>query len=104
MQLNEQQQAALNQASEYFRFFDKDHNGTIDREEFKDLHADLVKNKLTTKNFESCLEDLDTNKDGVIQFNEYIGNISFSLFLASYVFIFFEDWLCRIGSIPVKVI
>lgn len=86
LQLDDGQLLLFQRAATYFRYFDKDQNGVVDRQEFKDLHADLVKHNLTDKSYEACLADLDINNDGVIQFNEYI------------------DWLIRIGSIPVKVI
>ena len=76
---------ALTQASNYFRYFDKDGSGVLDKPEFAKLHADLVKNKLTTKTLDQAIADLDTNNDGKVEFNEYI------------------EWLVRIGSIPVKV-
>eukprot|EP01115_Flamella_aegyptia_P002637 TRINITY_DN136756_c0_g1_i1.p1 TRINITY_DN136756_c0_g1~~TRINITY_DN136756_c0_g1_i1.p1 ORF type:complete len:164 (+),score=63.79 TRINITY_DN136756_c0_g1_i1:45-536(+) len=86
LHLDEQQLQALTQASNYFRYFDKDNSGSLDHEEFKKLHADLVKNKWTTKSVEACLADLDSNNDGHIEFNEYV------------------EWLVRLGSLPIKVI
>jgi len=72
----------VQQAIAYFQFFDKDKSGTIDQVEFKSLHADLVKNQLTTHDYNSALATLDENNDGVIKFNEYM------------------DWLKSIGAIP----
>lgn len=96
LKLDDKQLESLTRASNYFKFFDKvfffrnlikkDGTGFLGREEFQQLYADLVKNKFTTKSLEACLEDLDSNRDGKIQFNEYI------------------DWLIRLGSIPIKVI
>jgi len=86
LELDEKQLGALQRASTYFRFFDKHKEGSLNKQEFQSLHADLLKNKFTTKNLEQCLQDLDENNDGKIQFNEYI------------------DWLVRIGSIPIKVL
>lgn len=72
---------ALQRAVSYFRYFDKDASGQVDRQEFRALHADLVKNKFTNMPFEECLRTLDTDGDGSISFNEYI------------------DWLVKIGSL-----
>lgn len=66
LQLNDEQLQALKTASEYFQYFDKDRSGSVDREEFKKLHADLVKNKFTTKSLDLCLQDLDSNNDGKV--------------------------------------
>jgi len=84
LELDDKQQEALHRSATYFQYFDKDHSGTISAQEFASLHADLVKNKLTTKDLQTSLQDLDEDNDGVIEFNEYI------------------DWLIRIGSIPIK--
>lgn len=84
LQLDEAQLQKLQNAAKYFRYWDKDGGGSIDREEFKGLHADLVKRGLTDKDLDRCLEDLDENRDGEIQFNEYV------------------DWLVRLGAIPIK--
>jgi len=85
LKLTDEQLQALSSAATYFRYFDKNNDGSIDSSEFKALHADLVKNKLTTHSLDACLADLDSNRDGKIQFNEYM------------------DWLIRIGSISVRV-
>jgi len=80
LQLNQQQAEKLEKSAAYFRYFDKDGSGVLDRKEFSGLHADLVKNKLINKSLDQTLEELDTNRDGQISFNEYI------------------DWLTRRGA------
>lgn len=59
LKLSPEQQEVMTQACAYFAFFDKDGNGTLDKNEFRDLHADLVKNKLTEHSYEDSLADLD---------------------------------------------
>jgi len=81
LKLSDAEQEQLSRAVQYFRYFDKDGSGVLDRTEFASLHADLVKNKFTTKTLDDCLKDLDSNRDNKISFNEYV------------------DWLVRIGSI-----
>mmetsp|Transcript_30101 Transcript_30101/g.33624 ORF Transcript_30101/g.33624 Transcript_30101/m.33624 type:complete len:166 (-) Transcript_30101:68-565(-) len=85
LQLDEQELETLNTASNYFKFFDKDGTGVLERDEFKNTHKSLVENKLTTLDFESCLKDLDTDNSGSVSFNEYV------------------DWLIKLGSLKVKV-
>ena len=77
--------AACQQCIAYFDHFDQDESGTICDDEFKHLHADLVRNGYTTKPVDECLADLDHTGDGQISFNEYC------------------DWLERIGALKVKV-
>jgi len=71
-------------AAEVFQKFDADSSGSIDKNEFSEFHKHLVNNKLTTKNEADCLSDLDSDRDGKVQFNEYV------------------DWLQRIGTIGQK--
>merc|ERR1719197_2021066 len=78
---SEEDVAAYERAVTYFKHFDKDGNGVIDRDEFKSLHADLVKNKVTEKNLQDSWTELDADGDGSITHNEYL------------------DWLVRVGSL-----
>ena len=59
-------------AAEVFRNYDSDANGSIDASEFDDLHQALTKAGVTSHSKEKCLEDLDVNSDGVVEFNEFI--------------------------------
>merc|ERR1711879_377167 len=72
LQIPEADLMVINQWGEHFRKLDTDHSGTLDREEFKALHADLLAVKLTDKSYDKCLEDLDTDRSGDISFNEFI--------------------------------
>jgi len=44
-------------------------SGQLDREEFKALHADLVKQKMTTLDVGSCFEELDRDQSGCAAFS-----------------------------------
>jgi Ca2+-binding EF-hand superfamily protein len=76
LQLPEEELKRLQAAIAYFQSFDKDMSGQLDREEFKALHADLVKQKMTTLDVGSCFEELDRDQSGTISFNEYVDWIS----------------------------
>jgi hypothetical protein len=54
----------LQAAVAYFQYFDQDKSGQLDKQEFASLHADLVKNNMTTHDLESCFEELDTDGSG----------------------------------------
>ncbi|KAL6042446.1 Calmodulin [Balamuthia mandrillaris] len=84
LQLSEEEQESLASCAKYFRFFDKDDNGQLSREEFRAVHKNLVENNYTRKSFEELLADLDTDNDGHVSFNEYV------------------QWLVRIGSLKVR--
>jgi Ca2+-binding EF-hand superfamily protein len=86
LKLDEKEEAILQQAVAHFKYFDKDLSGTIDKNELKLLHADLVKNKMTSFSLDDTQRDLDSNNDGVISFNEYV------------------DWLIRKNVLKVKVL
>eukprot|EP01116_Phalansterium_solitarium_P005982 TRINITY_DN18297_c0_g1_i1.p2 TRINITY_DN18297_c0_g1~~TRINITY_DN18297_c0_g1_i1.p2 ORF type:complete len:168 (-),score=33.08 TRINITY_DN18297_c0_g1_i1:51-554(-) len=84
LHLSEAELHALQTASNYFKYFDTDKGGSLDRVEFARLHADLVKNHFTTKSLEESLAELDANGDNSVGFNEYI------------------DWLIKIGSLKIR--
>uniref|UniRef100_A0A6B2LN05 EF-hand domain-containing protein n=1 Tax=Arcella intermedia TaxID=1963864 RepID=A0A6B2LN05_9EUKA len=83
LSLSEEESAKLTQSTNYYRYFDKDKSGVLDRDEFTALHADLKRNNLIQRTLEQAIEDLDINHDGRISFNEYV------------------DWLLRMGAIQV---
>eukprot|EP01099_Mayorella_cantabrigiensis_P008148 TRINITY_DN7511_c0_g1_i1.p1 TRINITY_DN7511_c0_g1~~TRINITY_DN7511_c0_g1_i1.p1 ORF type:complete len:325 (-),score=74.95 TRINITY_DN7511_c0_g1_i1:157-1131(-) len=66
------EQEAVSRAIKYFRRYDRDKSGTLDKKEFKRVHEKLVAEKLTTKDYHSVLEELDTDHSGTISFNEYV--------------------------------
>jgi hypothetical protein len=57
-----------------FAYYDKDGNGTIDREEFKLIMDDLNKlsNTVTHKSADELFKEVDINGDGVISFSEFV--------------------------------
>ncbi len=63
----------LQQAQGYFNYFDKDRSGTISKEEFRGLHADLLKHRYPLPaSAEAALERLDGDGSGQISFNEFV--------------------------------
>eukprot|EP01126_Amoeba_proteus_P055066 TRINITY_DN680_c0_g1_i2.p1 TRINITY_DN680_c0_g1~~TRINITY_DN680_c0_g1_i2.p1 ORF type:complete len:156 (-),score=26.87 TRINITY_DN680_c0_g1_i2:80-547(-) len=67
------------QAVEYFRYFDKDSSGVLDKEEFRALWQDLEKYNLNKgKSFNQALGVLDATGDGKIQFNEFMSFMGYS--------------------------
>lgn len=59
-------------AAEIFKRYDDQRVGYITRHQFRPLYAELVAAGLTTLTLEKCMGDLDSNHDGIIQFNEFI--------------------------------
>ena len=59
-------------AAKIFRKYDDDNSGVIDVEEFKGLHAELKMQNLTTHSCEKAMEDMDSDGDGKIEFNEFV--------------------------------
>jgi len=57
-----------------FAYYDKDGNGTIDREEWKLIMNDMEKltNTKMTKTADQVFDSVDTNGDGVIDYAEYL--------------------------------
>lgn len=58
-----------------FKYYDKDGNGTIDRDEFKKIMDDMDKltnTKMDGKTSDDVFNEYDQNGDGVIDFNEFL--------------------------------
>nr|KAJ3422287.1 Calcium-dependent secretion activator 2 [Polyrhizophydium stewartii] len=72
LQLGEENLQLLTEISAHFRKFDRDGSGRVDVTEFKHMYADLVKMKLTNKSMLTTLQELDTDRDGKVNFNEYV--------------------------------
>ncbi|KAJ3331686.1 HIR complex subunit [Blyttiomyces sp. JEL0837] len=72
LQMNDEDYDKLSNYLHYFKKFDKDGSGIIDVREFKALYMDLVKRKMAKKTLMGTLQDIDTNKDGKVSFNEYV--------------------------------
>jgi hypothetical protein len=53
-----------------FDKYDKDGSGAIDKEELQNLSKELGR-PLTSEELDEALKDLDLNKDGVVDFNEF---------------------------------
>jgi Ca2+-binding EF-hand superfamily protein len=64
----------VQEQARYFKWFDKDCNGVITTDEFNHLYLDLQQHGYChiERTVEECLEDMDTNLDGSISFNEFI--------------------------------
>jgi Ca2+-binding EF-hand superfamily protein len=55
-----------------FNKFDKDGSGSLDRDEIRGFHAEMVKQKLTKKSVDQFVQDVDKNGDGNVSFNEVV--------------------------------
>lgn len=61
----------LQEVREIFDHFDKDGNGTIDPNEFADL-LDALGSGFSDQEVQLGLEAIDLNKNGRIEFNEFL--------------------------------
>jgi len=59
-------------AVQYFRRYDTDNSGKIGLDEYKQLCIDLGQILKTDKDYATGLAALDKNRDGVIDFNEFV--------------------------------
>jgi len=60
------------EAVQYFRKYDTDNSGKIGLDEYKRLCNDLGQFMATDKDYSKGLIELDKNKDGLIDFNEFV--------------------------------
>ena len=72
LKLTEVELAARQDAATTFQKYDTDKSGSIDRVEFGGLHQDMQVRGYTAKAVDECLAEIDEDRDGEIQFNEYI--------------------------------
>lgn len=61
-----------NAAAQVFRKYDKDNSGSIDLNEFRGLYDELKASNLTSHAVETALEDMDSDGNGKIEFNEFV--------------------------------
>eukprot|EP00039_Didymoeca_costata_P019131 m.336364 g.336364 ORF g.336364 m.336364 type:complete len:167 (+) comp17830_c0_seq1:81-581(+) len=61
----------LEQAVQHFKYFDKDHNGSIDKDEFKHLYDNLMTHKYPLGTMEQAIKAMDSDGNGEIQLTEY---------------------------------
>lgn len=67
--LGPQEQTALTKS---FRNYDKNNDGTMDENEFKNIMIDLGYRKITDDKVKEMLAEQDKNKDGVLSWNEFV--------------------------------
>jgi len=61
----------MQQAIQYFQYFDADRNGVVSRDEFEGLHADLVRNNVIGA---STVEEAwkEVSENGLVNFNSFL--------------------------------
>lgn len=72
LRLDDSQQRRLVDLSGYFRSFDKDNSGVLDRKEFEQLCKSMEAGGYNLKRLNFRMDALDKNGDGQINFNEFI--------------------------------
>ena len=56
-----------------FKELDKDGNGTLSRDEVRQMFQS-AKNKYSPEEIEEIIDESDVNKDGIIQYSEFEGS------------------------------
>mgnify|MGYP000865301267 FL=1 len=72
LQLTCEQLTALSQVHEYFRYFDTECEGYLDHTKFSACYEYMVQSGYALKEFASSLSEIDTNNDGVVNYNELV--------------------------------
>jgi Ca2+-binding EF-hand superfamily protein len=54
-----------------FKRYDVDSSGSLDREEFAAMHAEMLSEGVTDLSLEEVMRDIDGDNDGMVQFNEF---------------------------------
>ena len=69
---SEADMAVLRECIQFFRYYDTNGDRSLDRDEFARLHQRLVEGGYTKLSLDECLAALDSDKNGLITFSEYV--------------------------------
>ena len=72
LQLSEAEIANLVQVHDYFRYYDQSSTGTLTKLEFSNVYSYMTESGYLMDDFEDVFEEIDTDKDGTINYNEFI--------------------------------
>lgn len=72
LSLDDQTLERRSSAAKLFRKYDDDNSGIIEVAEFKGLYTELKMLNLTKHSCEKAMEDMDSDGDGKIEFNEFV--------------------------------
>jgi Ca2+-binding EF-hand superfamily protein len=70
--MSEDQLTLVTQAQGFFQSFDSDESGSLSSDEFKSCYADMAAFGFAMTDCESAMQELDTDGNGVVNFNEFI--------------------------------
>lgn len=62
----------MSQAVQYFRYFDRDNSGSLDRAEFQEMWTDMARYGLADGPAPEAFQRIDNNGDGFVKFDEYL--------------------------------
>jgi Ca2+-binding EF-hand superfamily protein len=60
------------EAAAMFKNYDTDGSGAVSKEEFSAMHQEMQRRGYTAKPVDAVLAEIDEDRDGEVQFNEYI--------------------------------
>ncbi len=69
------QESEINDLKEIFKAFDKDNDGQISYDEFKEGIKKLESNSIKPNEFHDYFNSIDTDKNGKIDFTEFIASV-----------------------------
>ena len=72
LELTEEQIQLLNQVHDIFRGYDTDNSGQLEKEEFRNCYVGLIDAGIQLGDFEEAFEQLDSERNGVIDYNEFV--------------------------------
>jgi Ca2+-binding EF-hand superfamily protein len=72
LQLSEEEIANLTQVHTYFKYYDEENNGELNRAEFLNVYNYMKDSGYVLEDFELVFDEIDTTKDGTINYNEFI--------------------------------
>ena len=72
LQLNDEELKNLHMVHEYFKYYDTASLGYLNAEQFEACYQYMLQSGFAMKQFSHCMQEIDSDGDGVINYNEFV--------------------------------
>lgn len=72
LQLSDEEIANLAQVHSYFKYYDIENSGQLNKDEFRGVYNYMKESGYDVNSFDAVLNEIDTSGDGLINYNEFI--------------------------------
>ena len=72
LQLSDEELTNLHMVHEYFKYYDTGNLGYLNAEQFEACYQYMLQSGFALKQFSHCVQEIDKDGDGVINYNEFV--------------------------------